>query len=837
MSFDNSYSDIKLAEKIKRENPEQFHTLVRMHLSFVLDLQTDDNECISEKAKFKKWGLFPKKSKCRGVMEGAPLTQEGICQVYQLIEFLSKEPNINQEGIFRRTGSLNRQQELRALLNTGQTLDLDSGPYSVHDCASVLKGFLAELPEPLLTDAHYTAHCQIAELCGGIGNNTTVTNEPRLLRSLQLLLLLLPVENRVLLKDVLELLNLVASYESQNKMSADSLATLFTPHLLCPRKLSPEALHTNSQTMSRIVSFMIKKSHKLFDIPPKLATDIRAYYLEREKKKILSPLKDLNESVSDSTAANTVYTFVDRERTAQEHVTNPTEAALAQLYAHIQSLPESSKKRKLIKQFNKENGQGTPLQIQRSQKKDLRGKSLGDSIKKHIFQKTLAKNVKKSSLLLTPASTALCHQHNEILNTPENLNIFSTPQQITTISRLFLEQNETESTTPQPKKCLDETSVEQLINYSDNDLILNKSKTEETVKNLRFSDEIQILNSSSSLQANTEDDDINARGITTPVSKIEQKNSWNTSNYLTSTPAGTWLTKTAGGGGDELFTPHVIGRKSMSPITRSARRMSKAMQESMMTPRSRKPVLLISGTNICQLASVRTPIHTSIIENEDTSEEIVAVQQQNDNPIENEPLKTDESEIIQTESTEDIVTSDEMIDDTSFQEMSKDELSSFCDNSHTSRDPLKNDKEETSLINITSDKTTNCTSESRNNTSSCLSSTFRDYLLTRSILTASPADLSFSSREGDFDSSSSSSSDVENEEVLNDSENKLSDSLLYCLDGNNPNNDSSSSLKRRLDEDENNEVESAAVFRAEKHLTLKLRKLSQTGDVVYETSL
>jgi len=24
-------------------------------------------------------------------MEGAPLTQEGICQVYQLIEFLSKE--------------------------------------------------------------------------------------------------------------------------------------------------------------------------------------------------------------------------------------------------------------------------------------------------------------------------------------------------------------------------------------------------------------------------------------------------------------------------------------------------------------------------------------------------------------------------------------------------------------------------------------------------------------------------------------------------------------------------------------------------------------------------
>jgi len=72
---------------------------------------------------------------------------------------------------------------------------------------------------------------------------------------------------------------------------------------------------------------------------------------------------------------------VDRERTALAHVTNPTEAALAQLYAHIQSLPESSKKKKLIKQFNKENGQGTPLQVNMRRKNHLRSKSLGDSIK------------------------------------------------------------------------------------------------------------------------------------------------------------------------------------------------------------------------------------------------------------------------------------------------------------------------------------------------------------------------------------------------------------------------------------------------------------------------
>lgn len=353
--------------------------------------------------------------------------------------------DISQEGIFRRTGSLNRQQELRLLLNTGTTLDLDGGPYSVHDCASVLKSFLAELPEPLLTDAHYVAHQQIAgigsllstsisdskllgafkvldvwrlifdvffaELCGGV----SAPNEPRLLRSLQLLLLLLPAENRVLLKDVLELLNLVASYEHSNKMSSDSLATLFTPHLLCPRKLSPEALHQNSQTMSPLVSFMIRKGKKLFEIPPKLATDIRAYILEREKKRILSPLPDLNESVSDNNAANTVYSFVDRERTLQAHSSNPTEAALAQLYAHIQSLPESSKKKKLIKQFNKENGQGTPLQIQYAGSGQFK-KGLGDSIKKHLFQKSLLKKQQNTPQFVLKKNRTRCNSDDDLLN-------------------------------------------------------------------------------------------------------------------------------------------------------------------------------------------------------------------------------------------------------------------------------------------------------------------------------------------------------------------------------------------------------------------------------------
>lgn len=64
-----------------------------------------------------------------------------------------------------------------------------------------------------------------------------------------------------------------------------------------------------------------------------------------------------------------------------------------------------------------------------------------------------------------------------------------------------------------------------------------------------------------------------------------------------------------------------------------------------------------------------------------------------------------------------------------------------------------------------------------------ITSTFREYLLSRSVLTASPVDLSFTSRTGDFEQSESDLN------ILN--EDGLSDSLLCCLNGNHPESDTS----------------------------------------------
>lgn len=47
---------------------------------------------------------------------------------------------------------------------------------------------------------------------------------------------------------------------------------------------------------------------------------------------------------------NTVWSFSERKSSSDSDSTNDTQVALAELYAHVQSMPNSSKKKKLMKQ-------------------------------------------------------------------------------------------------------------------------------------------------------------------------------------------------------------------------------------------------------------------------------------------------------------------------------------------------------------------------------------------------------------------------------------------------------------------------------------------------------
>ncbi|XP_050303614.1 rho GTPase-activating protein 19 isoform X1 [Anthonomus grandis grandis] len=698
--------DESFVELFKKEHNEQFYVLIKMHLSFLLHMTTEESECFYERVKLRKWNLVPfgKKSKSKHLQDGAILSQNVLNQVHQIINYLKAEKNLKAEGIFRRTGSLERQNELKNLLSQGCTIDFEKNMFTVHDCASVLKGFLADLPEPITTDIQFPIFCQIAESF----RLEDPSHENKIHQSIQLLFLLLPKENKKLLQDLLELLYLVTLNESYNRMSSENLAKLFTPHLLCPRKLAPECLLKESQLLFGIVAYMISKLPVIFRIPAQLMLDFKAHH---EQGGVL------NESVKG--AAHTVFTFVDNKLTAKENEENVTDAALAELYAHIQSLPESSKKRKLVKQFNKQNGQGTPLQVIRSSVPKS-SKTLGDSIKKHMFHKKLLKSVKMSSFSQMKSSSS-----EEVLNTPD------LHQKTPTRGRLFCHNFDSSDDDDLPlkrRKSSENTPMERPRSKSDSDLSLG-----------------------------------NTTGLP--------------GQYLTSTPA-CLLNRV-----DNVFTPDDQDRKSMSPITRSAQRMPRAMQETMMTPRSRKPVLLVSGTNINNLAKL-SPTLTHLQEEEPSSYLSHAPN------IEHHRLNFDESNCTATRLKCNVAT----------------RKTTLFAKSKSDGD-ISNETEKVPKLNKT-------------DSPQCLSTTFKDYLNSRDMLIAdSPSgDSNFCSISDDFKSYNEQTSFIR-DKPNQPEEQRMTESMLYILDGNNPGEDSLNNSG------------------SEKKFVLKPRQFDENGrPIVFETS-
>jgi hypothetical protein len=170
-----------------------------------------------------------------------------------------------------------------------------------------------------------------------------------------------------------------------------------------------------------------------------------------------------------------------------------------------------------------------------------------------------------------------------------------------------------------------------------------------------------------------------------------------------------------------------------------------------MTPRCRKPVVLVSGSNLCHLANISTleKCQKQSCHERNSSSRRSYADNGNVSNKEDRPAR-------------DCTTGYSM------ENIAVEVSGNSCENHQPPRDDGENaDYKSTYRDGTASD-------------SGSLTSTFRSYLLNRSVLTASPVDLSFSSRTGDFDTSEGSNG----EKILE--RETLSDSLLYCLDGNQP---------------------------------------------------
>lgn len=124
------------------------------------------------------------------------------------------------EGLYRKSGVSSKIKELQRKMNELGEIDYDS--YNVHVLTNVLKTFLRDLPEPLLTFDRYDDFLRAADL----------SDESDRVQTLLSLIKKLPPAHHALLERIVFHLARVAQREEYNRMSASSLAIVFSPCVL-----------------------------------------------------------------------------------------------------------------------------------------------------------------------------------------------------------------------------------------------------------------------------------------------------------------------------------------------------------------------------------------------------------------------------------------------------------------------------------------------------------------------------------------------------------------------------------------------------------------------------
>ncbi|XP_060625929.2 rho GTPase-activating protein 6 isoform X1 [Anolis sagrei] len=227
-----------------------------------------------EKSRDKKLSLNP-------IYRQVPRLVDSCCQ------HLEKH-GLQTVGIFRVGSSKKRVRQLREEFDRGVDVMLDE-EHSIHDVAALLKEFLRDMPDPLLTRELYTPFI-----------NTLLLEPHEQLSTLQLLIFLLPPCNCDTLHRLLQFLATVASHaedrideDSQeilgNKMTSLNLATIFGPNLLHKQKTTDKeftvqstARAEESNAIITVVQKMVENYEMLFMVPADLQNEVLVSLLETD---------------------------------------------------------------------------------------------------------------------------------------------------------------------------------------------------------------------------------------------------------------------------------------------------------------------------------------------------------------------------------------------------------------------------------------------------------------------------------------------------------------------------------------------------------------------------
>ncbi|XP_059326112.1 protein FAM13A isoform X6 [Ammospiza nelsoni] len=187
------------------------------------------------------------------------LQQQGLSKngipivVWNIVEYLTQH-GMTQEGLFRVNGSMKMVEQLRLQYERGEEVELVKDG-DVYSAASLLKLFLRELPDGIITSALHPRFIQLYQ---------DSRNDMQKESYLKELLKELPDAHYSLLKYLCQFLIKVAEHHTENRMNLGNLATVFGPN--CFHVRSGFEGMKELEICNKIMTKMLENYNTLFEL-------------------------------------------------------------------------------------------------------------------------------------------------------------------------------------------------------------------------------------------------------------------------------------------------------------------------------------------------------------------------------------------------------------------------------------------------------------------------------------------------------------------------------------------------------------------------------------------
>ncbi|KAK6051454.1 RhoGAP domain protein [Cooperia oncophora] len=178
-------------------------------------------------------------------------TQGRVALVLEKCCTMLRTSGFNEKGLFRVNGNNTKIRRMKAAFDAGQ-IDSDERAYSLdpHSVCSVLKSYLRELPDPLLTH----------RLHNDWVNASRLEDEAKL-QAFERCIGELPACHRHNLTYLINFLSEMLQHQEQTAMNCSNLAIVFGPNLL------GGDIDGNNAVGTKIVETLLKNAPRLFGCP------------------------------------------------------------------------------------------------------------------------------------------------------------------------------------------------------------------------------------------------------------------------------------------------------------------------------------------------------------------------------------------------------------------------------------------------------------------------------------------------------------------------------------------------------------------------------------------